>query len=976
MGGEEQSEGSGRRRWVTAAVLAAAAALAVVAVPAHATARGVKPGNFFYSLHEPVPLAPSPEPFEPAEYEKFIEPKALLGAPADRQAGAHPDLSIGMVLHTGELEEIFEGLDTPETTEIELPPGVLANLGEIPSCSRASFERNTAWISYEEPPPIDACPAASQVGVVGALFGGELVDRAYPLYKLEPEPGHIAELAFPYEILSRRVPMVIDVDLRTDGGYRLDLTRSTPTHGLSYFLPAPFMTLWGVPGSPVHNAERINPDRWTWGAPLVPPYPPLVSSVTGCEPGPTEARLRLDYVNSEGRFELPEPGEEPLYRAFAPEQTNCEALPFAAGVEVQTTTDQVDSSTGLRVHIHVPQAQGGGELETAPLREATISLPEGVSFNPAAASGLVGCSAAEVGLEGVEPSDPSSVRFSPGPTTCPEASRLGSVVVDTPLVEGALTGSVYLAQPRENPFRAPWALYLVVDGPGFTMKVPAKVELEPGSGQVSVTLASLPQLQIEDIELDLPDAPVAALSTPASCGARAAQARLTPWSGLGARSAAVTPSSIRFESIGQGGECDPATPKPFSPALSASLGTASASASSSLDVRIARPPGDQGLKTIGLTLPRGLALSLRGRTLCGEGEIATAEERSVGEGGGVERARPSCPGESEVGAVTVTVGTGSAPLALHGHLYLAGPYKGDPYSLVAIVPAAAGGTAAEPLFDLGTVVDRLGLRVDPRTAQLALDSDPLPRALGGIPLRIDALSFSLNAPGFIRNPSACGEKRIEAEVGGQEGGRAELAAALSVEGCEGLKFEPTVQMRAAAGIGLDPELTATVGTPPGTAGISAARIDLPPSIGLDRARLGEACRPSQRPRSTCPSGSIVGRAVAWTGLADEPLEGPVRLVSAGGGGLPKLSIELDGEAPLELAATLGSKRGAVRLGLEPLPDISLERLELSIGSKRQKGFLTERACVRSAPVFARLTAYNGKVARRQSTLRADCQKEE
>lgn len=951
MGRGEDRSGSGRRLRSSALVsLACVGALLVLAGPVAGAVRGVVPGNFLYSLHEPVPLVDEPG-FEEAEYRKFVDPRALFGAAAERRAGAHPDVSVGIVTRSGKLEEIFKGVNTTAEATIELPPGVLANFGEIPACPLDSFE--STLLFFGRPNAVERCPAATQVGVVGALFGGELPERTYPLYKLEAPPGHLAALGFPYEILFERVPMVITVDPRADGDFGLDLTRKTVPN-FNDFLPAPFMTIWGVPGDPVHNAERMNAKTWTWGAPLPAPHPPLIDSLAGCGAGTSEARLRLRYDDEAGQLSLPESSEDQAYRAFSPEQTGCESVPFEPGVQVEATSADSDSSTGLELRLHLPHAGAAAEAATSPPREATLALPAGMSLNPAAANGLAGCAA--------------------GAAPCPKASKLGTVSVDTPLTEAPLHGAVYLATPFENPFRSRWALYLVVDGPGFTVKLPARVGIEPDSGRLLVALDPLPQLPVEDVTIDLPGSPAAPLSTPAACGTGPAEVRLVPWWGP----AQTIASGLRFEPRGAGEGCEAATPKPFMPALTAALADGRAANRSSLRIEIQRPAGDQTLKTIAASLPRGLVASLRYRPRCSEAEIAAALERSVAGGGALERAQASCPAASRVGSLATATGTGSAPLVLPGSLYLTGPYKGAPHGLVAITPVVAGGSGGKPLLDLGAVVDRMALRVDPRTAQITLESDPLPRSLDGIPLRIGAIAIDLDAPGFLRNPSGCEEKRVSAAVAGQEGAHAELTAGLRLAGCEALRFQPTLSLRSVGpnGVGAHPRLMATFGVPAGGAGIVSARLALPSSIGLDRARLDDACRPPTRPRASCPADSVVGEAEAWTPLADQPLAGPVRLVSSAGGP-PGLAIELGGQLALELAGQIRSRGDSLQLAFPALPDVSLTRLAITIGSGGRGFFVNRRGlCARPGPVAGRFTAYNGKVARRTSALRADCQREE
>ena len=79
---------------------------------------------------------------------------------------------------------------------------------------------------------------------------------------------------------------------------------------------------------------------------------------------------------------------------------------------------------------------------------------------------------------------------------------------------------------------------------------------------------------------------------------------------------------------------------------------------------------------------------------------------------------------------------------MQGKAYLAGPYKNAPLSLAIITPAIAGP------FDLGTVVVRVALYIDPNTAQISAVSDPLPTILDGIPLDVRSVSLE-HEPGRV-----------------------------------------------------------------------------------------------------------------------------------------------------------------------------------------------------------------------------------
>ena len=70
-------------------------------------------------------------------------------------------------------------------------------------------------------------------------------------------------------------------------------------------------------------------------------------------------------------------------------------------------------------------------------------------------------------------------------------------------------------------------------------------------------------------------------------------------------------------------------------------------------------------------------------------------------------------------------------------------------SLVFITPAVAGP------YDLGTVVVRTALNVDPETAVVNAVSDEIPYMLGGVKLDIRSIDVNLNRNSYTINPTNC-----------------------------------------------------------------------------------------------------------------------------------------------------------------------------------------------------------------------------
>src|SRR5205823_3564571 len=170
--------------------------------------------------------------------------------------------------------------------------------------------------------------------------------------------------------------------------------------------------------------------------------------------------------------------------------------------------------------LHIPQSDEPDLLAEPDLKKAMVMLPAGVTVNPASTGGLAACSPAQIDLSG------------PAAATCPDASEIGSVEVDSPLVDHPMHGSVYLAQQGQNPFGSLLALYIAIDDPasGTVVKLAGHVLADPHTGQLTTTFDNNPQLPFEDLKLDIFGGPRAPLVTPESCGSFQTTSSLAPWS--------------------------------------------------------------------------------------------------------------------------------------------------------------------------------------------------------------------------------------------------------------------------------------------------------------------------------------------------------------------------------------------------------------------------------------------------------------
>ena len=107
-----------------------------------------------------------------------------------------------------------------------------------------------------------------------------------------------------------------------------------------------------------------------------------------------------------------------------------------------------------------------------------------------------------------------------------------------------------------------------------------------------------------------------------------------------------------------------------------------------------------------------------------------------------------------------------------------------------ITPVVAGP------FDLGTIVVRAALDIDPETAQVTIHSDPIPQIFDGVPLRIQSIVVRIDRPGFSLNPTNCEPKAVTATIGGASGAVATPSNAFQVDGCKQLGFAPKLSLEA------------------------------------------------------------------------------------------------------------------------------------------------------------------------------------
>jgi hypothetical protein len=847
---------------------------------------------------------------------------------------------------------------------IDLPPGLIENPRAVPQCSQADFSTPRSS-PFEASRSGESCPEATQVGVVA--IESATGTRSFGVFNLVPAPGHPARIGFsPYGAPVFFVPEV----RQGEGEYGLTLiSRGFPQ---LFDTRAIELTLWGDPWAATHDGERGNclneTDSGTAHGQCAPQesharraYLTLPSSCTG----PLAFSAQADSWQAPGDFEAAQ--------FQYPALQGCDQLGFPSLATVTASAATVSSPTGLSVRLETFQ---GGAALTAPgarlssqVKRAVIALPEGLTINPSVGAGLGSCSVAQFATE---------TAGSPPGAGCPNPSKVGTATLETPLVEGALNGSLFIATPFANPFGSAYAIYFLARSAerGFIVKVAGWLDADPRTGQLTATFDDLPQLPYANLRIEFREGQRAPLVTPAACGTYTSQISLSPW----IDPAATVSQSSKFSlvrGITAGGAC-PTGGAPFAPRATAGTLNANAGSASAFYLHLTRTDPEQEITSYSTQLPPGLLGAIAGIPFCADAAIEAAKARS----GSAEAQSPSCPEASRIGRTFSGYGAGLAPAYAPGKVYLAGPYRGAPLSVAAINPAIVGP------FDLGTVVVRSAIQVDSRTAQVTVDSsasDPIPHIFSGIPLRLRDIRLHIDRPGFMRNPTSCAPFSIASTLTGSDvpftnprGVVATPAVPYQLSNCSALKFAPAIALRASGGTkrGDHQRLQVVVTPRPGNANIAMAAVTLPPSIFLEQENIRGICTRAQFAVDTCPATSVVGAARAETPLLEAPLEGPVLLRSSDNP-LPDLVAVLRGRGVrIVLEGRVDSHRGGLRGRFEGLPDAPVSRFVMTIFGGRKRGILisAENLCRVPQLAEARFAGQNNGASVQQPKLRAKCPK--
>ena len=888
------------------------------------------------------------------------------------QAGSHPYTMTTAIVFKHVVTAIGAGqpprvrtYGDPKDIEVKLPAGMIVD-------PRATETRCTE-AGLESPEGPASCPNGSAVGVFSIYLDGiEVLDE--PVYNMAPAAGVPAELGFN----AAGIGLIMHVGGRlrtgTDYGLSADISEIPDEHPI-YGLE---LTLWGNPSDASHDEERglcageaakqsFKKTGIHESCPVERTAKPFLTFPSSCTGEPLTTRVNTDSwqepggLNPDGTPDLSDPHWQTA-TSSSPPLTGCEKLDFTPKLTVSAAEPEAahaESPSGLSVDLKLPQEESVSGLAEADLRDATVSLPAGIAVSPSAATGRAACTPEQIGLHNA------------GAPSCPEAAILGAAKIVTPLLEAPLEGSIYLAQPFENepafgssehPGGSRLALYVVAAGDGMLIKLAGDVKADPNTGQLTVTFENDPQLPFSEMRLSLFGGPRAVLVTPPACGAYEVQSSLTPWSGTGA---VAQRSNLEIESGPNGGACPRGQ---FTPSFTAGTTNIQAGAFSPFSIAFSRRDGEQRFGAFAVRLPPGLLGVLKNVAPCPEPQASAGQ----------------CPQASQIGTTTVGAGPGEDPFYLPelgqpaNAVYLTGPYARAPFGLSIVVPAIAGP------FDLGDIVMRAKVEIDPHTAQLTIASGPgvggIPTIEQGIPLDIRTIDVNLDRPDFMLNPTSCNPQTVTGTLTATGGTTAAVSSPFATANCASLPFAPklTALTHAQTSRKDGAYLHVKIVSGPTQANIGKLEVDLPKQLPVRLTTLQRACGATvfEENPAACPAASVVGTAWVVTPLLRNQLSGPAYLVAHGGASPPDLEIVLQGEGiELVLDGDTSIRKGVISEVFRALPDAPLNTFDLVLPDgphallmANPRAGAKRGLCAQTLNMPAAFTGQNGAVVKRTARI--------
>lgn len=321
-----------------------------------------------------------------------------------------------------------------------------------------------------------------------------------------------------------------------------------------------------------------------------------------------------------------------------------------------------------------------------------------------------------------------------------------------------------------------------------------------------------------------------------------------------------------------------------------------------------------------------------------------------------------------------------------GKVYMAGPFNGAKLSIAAVTAAKVGP------FDLGTVVIREALKVDPETAEVSIDptaSDPLPHIIAGIEVHLREIRAYVERPEFTFNPTNCKRTSTASTVLGSgldfasaaDNEPVTVTSPFQAADCSSLAFKPKLSIHLLGGTkrGDNPKLRAVLQARPGDANIEQIQVTLPHSEFIEQGHFKTICTRVQFNSGPgngagCPQNSIYGYARIFTPILDEPVEGPVFLRSSNHP-LPDLVMALHSRyADLNVDGRVDSvKGGRLRSTFEMLPDAPVTKAVLNMqGGKKGLFVNSTNLCKGAHNVLVNFDGQNAKLKDFKTPIKAQC----
>jgi hypothetical protein len=879
------------------------------------------------SAEDPIEVGSIPGPFRFTNWDVWF---SNADGTLDTQAGSHPyEATFSFNLAAEPYLQGYPG-SAPvggEAREVvaELPRGFVGNPTVVAQCTREGFDEKN-------------CPNGSQIGIIAVTVALGLHFHA-DVFNMVPPAGVADQIGF--EIQGNET--FIDTGVRTGSDYGLtSRTVDTPQKSVT----AAVLTLWGEPADPSHNQWRRRGGGCEFAS-------------EGCEsPGagqfaqpfltlPTQCGGPQSFSIRSNTWEHPEVWTEQVKILSHDSNhepigfTGCEHLGFGPLIDTAPDTSAADTPAGLTVEVKPPiggltDPEG---LSTSDIQNTTVVLPAGLVVNPGQAAGLEACGPGEDGL--TTEAERARGEEDAGPSSCPLKSKVGTVEIKTPLLEGLaekeLEGNVYVLQSNPPELK----LLVAASADGVNLKLVGIVHLCEATGQaiggdscaapgqLIATFQGTPELPFTVFKLSFSGGAQAALDTPTQCGTYSTDADFDPWSSPFVQDFA-TNAGFGITAGPNGVPCL-SSPLPFGPELVAGSTTDQAGGFTHFSLLLQRGDGQQRIDRLQFRAPAGLGGMLSTVALCGEPQAAQG----------------TCSAASRIGHASVASGPGPYPLALpqpgapEFPIYLTGPYEGAPFGLSIVTPIVAGP------FDLGTIVTRAKIEIDPHTAQITVTTDPLPQEVDGVPTDLRLVDSVIDREGFMFNPTNCGPQSFAGTAWGaaapgqsEAGETAPISSHFGVGSCRSLEFAPKFSVSTsgktskADGASLTAKVAYPV-APQGTqADIGSVKVELPKQLPSRLTTLQKACTNAQfeADPAACPAASKIGYAVVHTPELPVALTGPAIFVSHGGEAFPSLTMVLQGDGvTIDLVGTTFiSKAGVTSTTFKTVPDAPFSTFELTL----------------------------------------------